>query len=1064
MTSTIEKINRISTDSDVLHSITHGPSSGPDSVVMTEGGPVKTLARIVFEVPSAESDRELAVTAAATSAASALVASSSASAAAAARDAATIGSGVYPDEPTGRAAVADGQYFKVQGDGTNVAAYEYRRVSASVASTLVASYPAAATVAGNRLTTGELFSSLKMFSSLANGATSLSDSLGRIIGFSIPAASTGATSVVAGSTSLTAADLASLTGQTLCFVSVYSATANFLTDKPLNANAVRVTLQSGSATNRGSVVSTTQNGTTIIRTCSYVVQGDEAAVGTVLQLASTAVANNAHTVQLQSQVFYVQAPSGTQVAGTFADKMADWRLRHLGDTFPTLRFSYSKTDFTTSVQKFNGAIARNDSSGAAWGWTIPAGQTGTNTLVQMIWKVPSGDAANLAGRTLRYTIGCDTSASYSRNVTVAGQTALAAGGTRSVAPTVSSNAQISSTRRQIVFTLTLTGDESAVQPYIQSSSSTTTAGDEWLLVTDIVVEVFATPSDTLKTVDENARLFRDMLMQTTADQIAMAINAAASSPYAKTLKVKADGTGDFTTLKDAAASITDASAGKRYEIQLFDAHTVITDITQANWKLPSYVDVRYLGRGFGWLEYHFPATIAPTDTPNASGFYVNGTSKLTGLKVTVQNGRYPIHSDAGGANPNTTIQVFDCWFEHYGNQDAVDYQTSLGAGGNPAGIWSSWSPFGHGTASGQLVEFHRTTFASIDRGAYVHTNLAFGAPAICRYHQCRMITRNLNGSAVMIQPLGSGQRDVVDLIGCQMQGDVNVVTGPWEPTDTYQPSDRSEIAITLSGCSPVSFNYQDNALALSVVSADTTTAASVVVSGDAASVLFGTPVSLGGGGGLPAQVYGSIDVSGNGVGASSNVYMTSMGYRLGDCSTTAKTLLLTFNGGQVATVTFNQNYTSVSNATILAAINSAIQTAFGNSALSLASLISVFATVRPHVLDHEVYLQNTSSVGLARGSVVRADLSDLAMAPMASTDMASAMVGVTLERVLPGAWGRVRKAKGQVFRIAAELNRSDSAPLVKGDTMGIGSSPGVLVKGAATPLLVAINPNKVTSI
>ncbi|QBY56162.1 hypothetical protein [Cupriavidus oxalaticus] len=59
----------------------------------------------------------------------------------AARDAALIQSGVYPDEPTGRAAVADGQAFKVQGDGAAVAAYEYRRMNAS-SSTLIATYPA----------------------------------------------------------------------------------------------------------------------------------------------------------------------------------------------------------------------------------------------------------------------------------------------------------------------------------------------------------------------------------------------------------------------------------------------------------------------------------------------------------------------------------------------------------------------------------------------------------------------------------------------------------------------------------------------------------------------------------------------------------------------------------------------------------------------------------------------------------------------------------------------------------------------------------------------------------
>jgi len=57
----------------------------------------------------------------------------------AARDAALIQAGVYATEAAGRAAVADGQYFKVQGSG-NVAAYEYKRTN-STTSVLISTYP-----------------------------------------------------------------------------------------------------------------------------------------------------------------------------------------------------------------------------------------------------------------------------------------------------------------------------------------------------------------------------------------------------------------------------------------------------------------------------------------------------------------------------------------------------------------------------------------------------------------------------------------------------------------------------------------------------------------------------------------------------------------------------------------------------------------------------------------------------------------------------------------------------------------------------------------------------------
>ena len=77
-------------------------------------------------------------------AASAASASLYATAADAARDAALIQAGVYTTEALGRAAVADGQAFKVQGSG-DVAAYEYRRTN-STTSVLIATYPSASGV------------------------------------------------------------------------------------------------------------------------------------------------------------------------------------------------------------------------------------------------------------------------------------------------------------------------------------------------------------------------------------------------------------------------------------------------------------------------------------------------------------------------------------------------------------------------------------------------------------------------------------------------------------------------------------------------------------------------------------------------------------------------------------------------------------------------------------------------------------------------------------------------------------------------------------------------------
>lgn len=127
------------------------PTKGANLVATSDGRTVETrLAAIPNEVDAAGTATvkvaEHNADAAAHPALSAFI-TSEANRAEAAKDAALIQAGVYVDEPTGRAAVADGQAFKVQGSG-NVAAYEYRRVNASTVSTLIATYPSIAALNG----------------------------------------------------------------------------------------------------------------------------------------------------------------------------------------------------------------------------------------------------------------------------------------------------------------------------------------------------------------------------------------------------------------------------------------------------------------------------------------------------------------------------------------------------------------------------------------------------------------------------------------------------------------------------------------------------------------------------------------------------------------------------------------------------------------------------------------------------------------------------------------------------------------------------------------------------
>jgi len=89
---------------------------------------------------------------------------------------------------------------------------------------------------------------------------------------------------------------------------------------------------------------------------------------------------------------------------------------------------------------------------------------------------------------------------------------------------------------------------------------------------------------------------------------------------------------------------------------------------------------------------------------------------------------------------------------------------------------------------------------------------------------------------------------------------------------------------------------------------------------------------------------------------------------------------------------------------------------------------------------------------------------DSHMTVMLSTDAANTFAGIALERILPGAWGRVRKTTHCHFGVAWEISRSDTGAFVRGDTFGIGATPGKFTKGASIPLLKAVNTTNVTGV
>lgn len=133
-----------------------------------------------------------------------------------------------------------------------------------------------------------------------------------------------------------------------------------------------------------------------------------------------------------------------------------------------------------------------------------------------------------------------------------------------------------------------------------------------------------------------------------------------------------------------------------------------------------------------------------------------------------------------------------------------------------------------------------------------------------------------------------------------------------------------------------------------------------------------------------------------------NLLITSLGKRLGDCTSVSKVLQVVVNGGAPLVIPFTLNYTDISNATILAAINSVL----GSNAV--ATEYALGNRYRPRFSDEEQTLENASGVGIPMGIVLAFDSAYKRVRAMTSADPVSLFAGVAWEDIYPGAWGRMK--------------------------------------------------------
>ena len=402
-----------------------------------------------------------------------------------------------------------------------------------------------------------------------------------------------------------------------------------------------------------------------------------------------------------------------------------------------------------------------------------------------------------------------------------------------------------------------------------------------------------------------------------------------------------------TAIKDAINSITDNSEYRRYVIKAtghFEAKLpsdYTLNIVGPYWAMfmcKPWVYIDGISKDNCVIRAELPDALSTCqeDTPTFvkddygkyQPFFIDSSIKGSSIEIknvtfSARNTRYPLHIDGSSKNlENCDILVDSCTLIHDGKYgDSIDT-----IGGSPSGF---------GASSGLKMTFRNCIFGGNGNGMfYIHSNTGFDNISNIKWENCTLqnsIQNIVNG--IHIESIGDGVDMNVEVTGCKMQKFpwVSVYSGT-----SFDIADSNRIRL-ITDMSPLPIYYGSPdvvSLGLKITSSTTTGSSVRFVTTSAFNDIVGYSDQKNyifpnrynreqqygyqwkdGGVGLSAIAIGLKNL------AETSVY--KIGTRLGDCSTTNKTLGIIIDG-ITYTVTFNKNYTSMTNDAIVAEINTAI--------------------------------------------------------------------------------------------------------------------------------------------
>ena len=436
----------------------------------------------------------------------------------------------------------------------------------------------------------------------------------------------------------------------------------------------------------------------------------------------------------------------------------------------------------------------------------------------------------------------------------------------------------------------------------------------------------------------------------------------------------------------ALDSITDASEQNRYVIKVAKG---LAKITQANEYIgyrgypcmicpKDWVDI--VGDGIGetilWAELPYDdAQIGKSVDGNTYArdryqaiYNYSGNSKISNLTIVAKNLRYTNHQDDGrGANKHRNYENVELLFK--GNNG---YNKAWGCGDH--------------TGESTTVVGGRAYSDSGDVFA-VHNNTAFESPASWVFENYNFTSMG-SKTAIELQNDGSLLKDRFSIVGCSFGGMSYVINyiDVWLSGNTTQGNDtfdHAEWRLTGHSNSPFLFNNAITTGQVLRIKSKSTGNASVVRF-DKASSAFATLIknkrvnadtsinykydfvdgylAKDGTAGLSGQALGCVDLSDAKYWYDNGVNYTSLGKRLGNLSSSAKSLKVIVDG-VANTINFDKDYSAMSNTQILAEINAQLSNA-------TADLYNYGRDYYPQIPDVSELCFNNTSTYIAKGSVV----------------------------------------------------------------------------------------------